>query len=146
MLHFQKAQGETLLRYYGTIVEKVDICRALWSHPDSGHLMSPRLCNQLADIETVVAIKYSVSRPMYAELSRLAADRIIVSTASEDEWLDNTIELGWQLYFCSSLRYLIRAAKDRRMRDYTDATFAGELETARDQRQPLPPCGRPFRR
>jgi 4-hydroxy-tetrahydrodipicolinate synthase len=49
----------------------VDIGIALWSHPDSGYLMSPRLCNRLADIETVVAIKYSVPRPMYAELTRL---------------------------------------------------------------------------
>ena len=130
MLHFFKAQDETLLRYYETIASKVDIGIALWSHPDSGYLMSPQLCNRLADIETVVAIKYSVPREMYAELTRLAGDRIQVSTASEEEWLDNIIDLGWQLYLCSSPPYLLQTAKDRRMRDYTDAAFAGRFDEA----------------
>ena len=131
VLHFHKAQDETLIRYYETIASTVDIGIALWSHPDSGYLMSPELCNRLADIETVVAIKYSVPRAMYAELTRLAGDRIIVSTASEEEWLDNILELGWRLYLCSSPPYLIQTAVDRRMRDYTDAALAGRADAAR---------------
>ena len=131
VLHFFKAQDETLLRYYESIASKVDIGIALWSHPDSGYLMSPALCNRLADLETVVAIKYSVPRAMYAELTRLAGDRIIVSTAAEEEWLDNIVELGWKLYLCSSPPYLIQTAVDRRMRDYTDAALAGRVDDAR---------------
>jgi 4-hydroxy-tetrahydrodipicolinate synthase len=142
MLHFFKAQDDTLLRYYETIASKVDIGIALWSHPDSGYLMSPQLCNRLADLETVVAIKYSVPRPMYADLTRLAGDRILVSTASEEEWLDNIIELGWQLYLCSSPPYLIQTAKDRRMRAYTDAAFAVDHDKARAIRDSLAPVRR----
>lgn len=145
VLHFHKAQDETLLRYYETIAEKVDIGIALWSHPDSGYLMSPALCNRLADIETVVAIKYSVPRPMYAELTRLAADRIQVSTSSEEEWLDNILELGWNLYLCSSPPYLIQTAVDRRMRDYTDAAFAGRADEARRISASLEPVRRALR-
>lgn len=145
MLHFFKAQDETLLRYYETIASKVDIGIALWSHPDSGYLMSPQLCNRLADIETVVAIKYSVPRAMYAELTQLAGDRIQVSTASEEEWLDNIIDLGWQLYLCSSPPYLLQTAKDRRMRDYTDAAFAGRFDEARAIRDSLDPVRRALR-
>lgn len=130
-LHFLSAQDETLLGYYRTITEAVDIGVALWSHPDSGYLMSPQLCDRLADLETVVAIKYSVPREMYAELTRLAGDRIQVSTASEAEWLDNVLELGWRLYLCSSPPLLMQTARDRRMRDYTDAAFAGRAEEAR---------------
>ncbi|MFN4170883.1 MAG: dihydrodipicolinate synthase family protein [Pseudorhodobacter sp.] len=137
ILHFHKAQDETLMRYYQTIAEKVDIGIALWSHPDSGYLMTPRLCNRLADLETVVAIKYSVPRPMYRELTQMARDRILVSTASEEEWLDNIEELGWQLYLCSSPPYLIQTARDRRMRDYTDAAFAGDFARAREIRDSL---------
>lgn len=139
ILHFFKEQDETLLRYYETIASKVDIGIALWSHPDSGYLMSPQLCNRLADIETVVAIKYSTPRPMYAELSRLASDRMIVSTASEEEWLDNILELNWRLYLCSSPPYLIQTAHDKRMRAYTDAAFAGDVATARALRDSLEP-------
>ena len=141
-LHFFKAQDETLLRYYETIASRVDIGIALWSHPDSGYLMSPQLCNRLADLETVVAIKYSVPRPLYAELTRLAGDRILVSTASEEDWLDNLIELDWQLYLCSSPPYLIQTAKDRRMRAYTDAAFAGQHDKARAIRDSLEPVRR----
>lgn len=131
VLHFLKAHDETLIRYYETIAEKVDIGIALWSHPDSGYLMSPELCARLADIETVVAIKYSVPREMYKRLTELAGDRILVSTASEEEWLDNILELGWQLYLCSSPPYLIQTARDRRMKEYTDLALAGQAEAAR---------------
>ena len=130
-LHFTKAQDETLMGYYRTISEAVDIGIALWSHPDSGYLMSPQLCNRLADLENVVAIKYSVPREMYAELSGLASDRIHVSTASEPEWLDNIIELDWKLYLCSSPPFLIQTATDRRMHDYTEAALAGRHDQAR---------------
>lgn len=139
VLHFQKAQDETLMAYYRTISEKVDIGMALWSHPDSGYLMSPRLCNRLADLETVVAIKYSVPRPMYRELHGLAKDRILVSTASEEEWLDNIIEMDWRLYLCSSPPYMIQTARDRRMHDYTQAAFAGDIEKARAISESLEP-------
>lgn len=131
VLHFLKAQDETLLRYYETIASKVDVGIALWSHPDSGYIMSPELCNRLADIENVVAIKYSVPREIYKKLTALAGDRILVSTASEQEWLDNIIELGWQLYLCSSPPYTHQTKFDRRMREYTDLAFAGKIEEAR---------------
>jgi len=92
-LHFFREYDETLLRYYSKICESVNIGVALWSHPASGYLMSPQLCNRLADLENVVAIKYSVDRSMYTELTQLASDRIQVSTAAEPEWLDNILAL-----------------------------------------------------
>lgn len=130
-LHFTTAQDETLMGYYRSISDNVDIGIALWSHPDSGYLMSPELCNRLADLENVVAIKYSVPRPMYSELSAMASDRIQVSTASEDEWLDNVIELDWSLYLCSSPPFLLQTANDRRMHEYTQAAFEGRIDDAR---------------
>jgi len=145
VLSFFKAQDQTLLEYYRTIASSVDIGIALWSHPDSGYLMSPQLCAQLADIENVVAIKYSVPRPMYVELSDLAGDKILVSTASEDEWLDNILELNWRLYLCSSPPYLLQTARDRRMREYTDLAFAGRVAEARALRDSLDPVRRALR-
>lgn len=139
VLHFLTEQDDTLTEYYRRIAEEVDIGIALWSHPDSGYLMSPQLCARLADIENVVAIKYSVPRPMYAELTRLAGDRILVSTSSEEEWLDNILELGWQLYLCSSPPYLLQSAGDLRMRRYTDLAFAGMEREARAVRDSLEP-------
>ena len=138
-LHFVHEHDETVYRYYETVSQSVDIGIALWSHPDSGYVMSPQLCNRLADLDNVVAIKYSVPRPMYAELTALASDRIQVSTASEDEWLDNIIELGWELSLCSSPPFLLQTAADRRMHDYTQAAFAGDEAKARRISESLNP-------
>ena len=139
VLHFLHKQDETLYQYYKTISEQVDIGIAMWSHPDSGYLMSPELCARIAELPNIVAIKYSVPREMYARLTRLAGDKLIVSTASEEEWFDNIVELGWRLYLCSSPPYLFQTKVDRRMRDYTDLAFAGEVgEGQGHPRQPQP--------
>src|SRR6266849_5148818 len=58
----------------------------------------------------------------------IGADKILVSTASEEEWFDNIVELGWRLYLCSSPPYLLQTKADRRMREYTDLAFKGEVE------------------
>jgi 4-hydroxy-tetrahydrodipicolinate synthase len=146
VLHFLHAQDDTLYEYYRTISEQVEIGIALWSHPDSGYLMSPELCARLADIPNVVAIKYSVPREMYARLTRLAGDRLLVSTASEEEWFDNIVELGWQLYLCSSPPYLLQAKTDRRMREYTDLAMRGEVARAKAVRDSLNPVREALRR
>lgn len=146
VLHFLTAQDETLMAYYRAVSEQVDIGIALWSHPDSGYLMSPELCARVADLPNIVAIKYSVPREMYARLTRLAGDKLIVSTASEDEWFDNIVELGWRLYLCSSPPYVYQTAVDRRMRDYTDLAFKGDIARARTVRDSLDPVREAFKR
>jgi 4-hydroxy-tetrahydrodipicolinate synthase len=146
VLHFLTAQDETLMAYYRAVSEQVDIGIALWSHPDSGYPMSPELCARVAELPNVVAIKYSVPREMYAKLTRLAGDRLIVSTASEDEWFDNIVELGWRLYLCSSPPYVYQTAVDRRMRDYTDLAFRGEIARAKAIRDSLDPVREAFKR
>ena len=146
VLHFLHKQDDTLYQYYRAISEKVDIGIALWSHPDSGYLMSPELCARIAELPNIVAIKYSVPREMYAKLTKLAGDKIIVSTASEDEWFDNIVELGWRLYLCSSPPYLFQTKTDRRMREYTDLAFNGEVARAKAVRDSLNPVREAFRR
>ena len=139
VLHFVTDHDEILYQYYKYISEQVDIGIAMWSHPDSGYLMSPELCARISELPNIVAIKYSVPRESYAELTELAGEKLIVSTASEDEWLDNIEQLGWRLYLCSSPPYLIQTKFDKRMRQYTDLAFAGEFEQARKIRDSLEP-------
>lgn len=139
MLHFVTDPDETVYQYYKAICESVNIGIAMWSHPDSGYLMSPELCARVAELPNIVAIKYSVPRPMYTKLTEMVGDKILVSTASEEEWLDNILELGWQLYLCSSPPYLLQTANDRRMHDYTQAAFAGDAARAREISKSLDP-------
>lgn len=139
ILHFVTDVNETLYQYYKYLSDNLDIAIAIWSHPDSGYLMSPELCSRIADLPNVVAIKYSVPRDMYSELTRLAGHKLIVSNPSEDHWLDNITELGWQVYLCASSPYLLQTKVDRRMREYTDLAFAGKHAEARKVRDSLEP-------
>lgn len=145
ILHFVTDQDETVYNYYKSLCDNLNIGIAMWSHPDSGYLMSPELCARIADLPNIVAIKYSVPRPMYSELTRLVGDKIHVSTASEAEWLDNIEELGWKLYLCSSPPYLLQSAVDKRMNDYTRLAFEGKFDEARQVWTSLEPVRQAFK-
>ena len=144
VLHFLTARDETLYQYYKTISEQVDLGIAMWSHEDSGYLMSPELCARIAELLNIVAIKYGVPRQMYVQLTQMVGDKIQISTASEAEWFDNIVELGWRLYLCSSPPCLYQTKSDRRMRDYTDLAFKGEVARAKVIRDSLEPVRQAF--
>jgi 4-hydroxy-tetrahydrodipicolinate synthase len=145
VLHFGADTDETIYEYYRHISEQLDIGIAMWNHPDCGYLMSPELCARIAELPNIVAIKYSVPRKMYTELSRLVGDKIQVSTASEEEWLDNIEELGWRLYLCSTPPLLLQTAADQRINDYTRLAFEGRFSEARRVRDSLEPAREAFR-
>jgi 4-hydroxy-tetrahydrodipicolinate synthase len=146
LLNFGHDVESTVYEYYRHIAEQVDIGIALWSHPDAGYLMSPELCARLADLPNVVAIKYSVPREMYVKLTRMVGDKLIVSTASEVEWFDNIVELGWQVYLCSTPPYLMQTKHDQRMKEYTELAMRGEVEKARKVRDSLEPVRQALKR
>ena len=111
VVSFVHDRGEVLYHYYKAFCDELDIGIAMWSHPDSGYIMRPEECARIAELPNIVAIKYSVPREMYVQLTHMVGDKIQVSTSSEDEWLDNIEELGWQLYLC--LLYTSDAADER---------------------------------
>src|SRR5579862_4396589 len=76
VLHFVTSPDETVYEYYRYLSERLDIGIAMWSHPDSGYLMSPALCARIAELPNIVAIKYSVPREMYIKLTRMVGDKI----------------------------------------------------------------------
>jgi 4-hydroxy-tetrahydrodipicolinate synthase len=140
LLYFGAHTSDTLFNYYRSIAEEVDIGIALWNQPpDCGYLLEPEACLRIAELPNVVAIKYSVEREIYARLTRMAGDKLIVSTSNEQAWLDNVLELGWQVYLCSTPPYLLQSAGDRRMHEYTELAFSGNSDQARRVRDSLEP-------
>jgi len=132
LLYFGAHSDDTLYEYYRYIAEQVEIGVTLWNQPpDCGYTLEPETCMRIADIPNVVAIKYSVPRETYARLSRMSQGKLIVSTSNEEEWLDNILELGWQVYLCSTPPYLMQTANDHRMHDYTELAFRGDAAKAR---------------
>ena len=136
---------ETGRAYYDYLCDKLDIGIIIWSHPDAGYVLSPESFIELAKHPNIVACKYSVPRPMYAALSRMAGDQLIVSCGSETEWMDNVVELGWQVYFASSTPYLMQTKSDRRVREYTDLAMRGDTQSARKVYDSLEPVRRALR-
>jgi 4-hydroxy-tetrahydrodipicolinate synthase len=145
VFHFGADTDDQIYEYYRYLSEQLDIGIALWNHPDCGYVMSPQLCARIADLPNIVAIKYSVDRALYAELTRLAGDKILVSTASEEEWLDNILDLKWQLYLCSVPPFLLQSARDQRINEYTRLAFAGDQAGARRVRDSLDQARQAFR-
>ena len=145
VLHFGADTDETIYEYYRYLSEQLDIGIALWNHPDCGYVMSPELSARIAELPNIVAIKYSVDRALYKRLTEMAGDKIIVSTASEEEWLDNVIELGWRLYLCSTPPFLLQTAVDQRINGYTQLAFEGKHAEARAMRDSLTPARQAFK-
>src|SRR5688572_3587984 len=146
LLYFGAHTGDTLYNYYRLIAEQVDIGIALWNQPpDCGYLLEPEACLRIAELPNVVAIKYSVPRETYARLTRMAGEKLIVSTSSEEDWLDNIVELGWQVYLCSTPPYLMQTPSDRRMHEYTELALQGETGKARIVRDSLAPVRKALR-
>ncbi len=142
ILYFGAHTDETVVEYFRYLAERVDIGIALWNNPDHGYAMSPHLCARLADLPNIVAIKDSVPREQYAELTRLAGDRILVSNPSEEEWFDNVVELGWQVYLASPPAFVMQTREDRRFQQYTELALQGEMARARAVRDSLEPVRR----
>ncbi|MES2977378.1 MAG: dihydrodipicolinate synthase family protein [Pseudomonadota bacterium] len=145
VLHFGADTDETIFEYYRYLSEQLDIGIAMWNHPDCGYTMSPELCARIADLPNIVAIKYSADRASYKRLSELAGHKIHVSNPSEEEWLDNIIELGWKLYLCSTPPFMLQTQVDQRMNDYTKLAFAGQHAEARKVRDSLEPVRAAYR-
>lgn len=149
LLYFGAHTDDTIVEYYRHLAAQVSIGVVLWNQPpDCGYLLPPDLCLRLArEIPNVVGIKYSVPRETYAELTRLAAaappgGELIVSSSPEADWLDNIVELGWQVYLCSTPPFLLQTANDRRMQTYTELAFAGRVDEARAVWESLEPVRR----
>jgi 4-hydroxy-tetrahydrodipicolinate synthase len=75
----------------------------------------------------------------------MAGERLIVSTSNEEEWLDNILELGWQVYLCSTPPYLLQTPEDRRMHEYTELALKGDAARARVVHGSLDPVRRALR-
>ena len=138
-LYFHQNVDTVLQQYYEYIASQIDIGVALWHQPDYNYILEPEACARYAQIENVVAIKYSVDRGGYSRLTDLTRGELIVSTSSEDLWLENILELGWQVYLCSSPPYLMQTKFDQRMNEYTALAMDGNEKEARKVRDSLDP-------
>ena len=130
-LYFHSNVDAVLKEYYRYIAEQLDIGIAIWHQPDYNYIVEPEVCRDISEIQNIVAIKYSVDRDRYSRLTEMTRGKLIVSTSSEDLWLENITELGWQVYLCSTPPFLMQTKLDQRMNEYTRLAMAGDVAEAR---------------
>ncbi|MFN0262884.1 dihydrodipicolinate synthase family protein [Tepidamorphus sp. 3E244] len=133
---------DALSAYYQHFDSQLDIGMIVWSHPEAGYVISPELCLELAELKNVVACEYAVHRPMYSALTKLSNGRLTVMNSSEEDWLDNIIELGWDCYGCSPEPVLLQTPQHTRMAEYTQLARQGAVEEARRVRDSMEPARR----
>ncbi|MEC7488400.1 MAG: dihydrodipicolinate synthase family protein [Pseudomonadota bacterium] len=138
-LYFHTNVDAVLKEYYRHIAEQLEIGVAIWHQPDYNYVVEPEVCADIADLQNIVAIKYSVDRDRDARLTDMTRGKLIVSTSSEDLWLENIVELGWQVYLCSTPPFLMQTKVDQRMNEYTRLAFNGDIDKARAVRDSLNP-------
>ena len=138
-LYFHTNVDAVLREYYQYLTEQLDIGIAIWHQPDYNYIVEPEVCRDIAKFKNIVAIKYSVDRERYARLTDMTRGELIVSTSSEDLWLENITELGWQVYLCSTPPFLMQTKLDQRMNEYTRLAMAGDVDRARFVRDSLDP-------
>lgn len=137
--YFGAATDETVYGFYEYVAERVNIGIGLWNSPEQGYAMSPQLVARLAQIPNVVAIKNSLPHDHCREVTRLAGDRLIVSSPNEHDWLEKIVELGWQVYLASPEAFVMQTKEDSRFRHYTELAMKGEVAAARQVRDSLEP-------
>ena len=144
-LYFHENVDAVLEEYYRYIAGELDIGVAIWHQPDYNYIVEPEVCARIADLENIVAIKYSVDRDRYSRLTEMTRGKLIVSTSSEDQWLENILELGWQVYLCSTPPFLMQTKYDQRMNEYTRLAMSGEVDQAHRVRDSLNPVRDAFK-
>jgi 4-hydroxy-tetrahydrodipicolinate synthase len=129
--YYPPSPPDDLVRYwYENICAVTSIPLFLFNTRYSGYKLSPQLISELADLENVCGIKNPRDREHKLEVQRLAGDRIVVTDASETDWLDLHLNHGFQSLMSTLSLALFQTAEDRPILDYTALADSGDVEEA----------------
>lgn len=131
---------EGVFQYYKWIADQVNIAIFPLNQLEHGYLMSPQLICRLAnEIPNFVGIKNIAPLDHTRMVRSLCGDKIIVSDATEEDWLLNCIGRGQQAYISSALPFLLQSKKLKLINEYTDLAEKGEFAEALDVYKRLEP-------
>jgi 4-hydroxy-tetrahydrodipicolinate synthase len=97
----------------------------------SGYTLSPELIAELADLPTICGIKNPQKAEHLLRVRELAGDRIVVTDASERDWLELHVEHGFQSLMSTPALALYQRPGDTPVADYTRLADKGDLDGAR---------------
>ena len=130
---------ELVRNWYQQITAASSIPLFLFNTRYSGYCISPSLIAELADLDTVCGIKNPREPEHLLEVQRLAGDRIVVTDASEKDWLELHLDHGFQSLMSTLTLALFQTPQDRPVLDYTARADAGDIEGAWEIHRSLEP-------
>jgi 4-hydroxy-tetrahydrodipicolinate synthase len=131
---------ELVREWYRRLDAAISLPLFLFNTSYSGSSLSPELIDELADLDIVCGIKNPRGRDHLLRVRELAGERIVVTDASERDWLELHTEHGFQSLMSTPALALYQTAGDTPVAEYTRLADAGELEAARQVSARLGPA------
>jgi 4-hydroxy-tetrahydrodipicolinate synthase len=138
--------AELVLHWYERLAAATTLPMFLFNTTYSGYTLAPELIAELADLDPVCGVKNPQGREHLLRTQELAGERIVVTDASERDWLDLRTGHGFQALMSTPALALYQRAGHTPVLDYTRAADAGDLDRAREISARLAPARDAFDR
>jgi 4-hydroxy-tetrahydrodipicolinate synthase len=132
--------------WYERLAEATTLPMFLFNTTYSGYTLSPELIAELADLDNVCGIKNPQPREHLLRVQELAGDRIVVTDASERQWLELHTEHGIRSLMATPSLALYQTAGNTPVADYTRKADEGDVAGAREISNTLGPARDAFDR
>jgi 4-hydroxy-tetrahydrodipicolinate synthase len=139
-------QAESVRAWYEALAEASPLPMFLFNTMYAGYSLSPELISELADLDNVCGIKNPQRPEHLMRVHELAGDRIVVTDASERNWLGLHTEHGFQALMSTPALALYQRPGDLPIVEYTRLADAGDLHEARALSEQLDPAREAFDR
>jgi 4-hydroxy-tetrahydrodipicolinate synthase len=137
---------ESVRAWYAALAEASPLPMFLFNTMYAGYSLSPELISDLADLDNVCGIKNPQRPEHLMRVQALAGDRIVVTDASERNWLDLHTEHGFQALMSTPALALYQRPGDLPILEYTRVADSGDLGRARALSERLGPAREAFDR
>jgi len=137
---------ESVRAWYEALAGASELPMFLFNTTYAGYSLSPELIAELAELETVCGIKNPQGREHLLRVQALAGERIVVTDASERDWLDLHSRHGFQALMSTPALALYQRPGELPILEYTRLADAGDLDGARELSDRLGPARGAFDR
>jgi 4-hydroxy-tetrahydrodipicolinate synthase len=132
--------------WYEALAERSSLPMFLFNTTYAGYALAPEQIAELAELENLCGIKNPQSREHLLRVQALTGDRIVVTDASERDWLELHTEHGFQALMSTPALALYQRPGDLPIVDYTRLADSGDLAGARALSDRLGPARDAFDR
>ncbi len=131
---------ESVRAWYESLAEASPLPMFLFNTAYSGYTLSPELISELADLDNICGIKNPQGKEHLLRVQALAGERIVVTDASERDWLELHSEHRFQALMSTPALALYQRPGALPIVEYTRLADSGDLEGARTASDRLGPA------